>query len=155
MKSIFFFTEEINKTAISLNNDKIIQSIDSIETYVHEMFKDLVCNKEQIKCNNIIKSTKMFNFHYILKEDIKGHNPNWPEIPDHPYKILIVGGFRSGKPNALINLINHEPDIDKVCLYVKDLDGAKYQLLINKRESTGLKCLKISLNTQIIWMIFI
>ena len=106
MKSIFFFTEEINKTAISLNNDKIIQSIDSIETYVHEMFKDLVCNKEQIKCNNIIKSTKMFNFHYILKEDIKGHNPNWPEIPDHPYKILIVGGFRSGKPNALINLIN-------------------------------------------------
>ena len=41
-----FFTEEINKTAISLNNDKIIQSIDSIKKYVHEMFKDLVCNKE-------------------------------------------------------------------------------------------------------------
>ena len=35
----------------------------------------------------------MFNFHYILKEDIRGHNPNWPKIPDHPYKILIVGGL--------------------------------------------------------------
>ena len=97
----------------------------------------------------------MFNFHYILKEDIRGHNPNWSKIPDHPYKILIVGGFRSRKPNALINLINHEPDIDKIYLYVKDLYGAKHPLLINKRESTGLKCLKISLNTQMIWMIFI
>ena len=41
-----FFTEEINKTAISLNNDKIIQSIDLIKTNVHEMSKDLLCNKE-------------------------------------------------------------------------------------------------------------
>ena len=32
----------------------------------------------------------MFNFCYITKEDIKEHNPNWPEIPDHPYRILIV-----------------------------------------------------------------
>ena len=32
----------------------------------------------------------MFNFDYITKEDIKEHNPNWPEIPDHPYRILII-----------------------------------------------------------------
>ena len=31
----------------------------------------------------------MFNFDYIKKEDVKEHNPNWPEIPDHPYRILI------------------------------------------------------------------
>ena len=81
----------------------------------------------------------MFNFDYITKEDIKEHNPNWPEIPDYPYRILIVGGSGSGKTNALINLINHEPDIDKIYLYAKDPYEAKYQFLINKRKSTGLK----------------
>ena len=54
----------------------------------------------------------MFNLDYITKEDRKEHNPNWPEIPDHLYIILIVGGFRSEKINTLYNLINHEPDID-------------------------------------------
>ena len=44
----------------------------------------------------------MFNFHYITKEDIKEHNPKWPEIPDHPYRILIIGGSESGKINVLI-----------------------------------------------------
>ena len=43
----------------------------------------------------------------------------------------------SGKTNALLNLINHESDIDKVYLYAKDLYEAKHQFLINKRESTG------------------
>ena len=35
----------------------------------------------------------MFNFVYITKEEIKKH---WPEIPDHPYWILIIGGSGSG-----------------------------------------------------------
>ena len=59
----------------------------------------------------------MFNFDYITKEDIKQHNPNWPEITNHQYRILIIGGYRSGKAGALLDLINHEPDIDKICLY--------------------------------------
>ena len=80
----------------------------------------------------------MFNFDYITKEDVKEHNPKWPEIPDCPYWILIIGGFGSWKTNALLNLINHEPDIDKIYLYAKDPYQAKYQLLINKRESTGI-----------------
>ena len=54
----------------------------------------------------------MFNFDYITKENIK-HNLNWPEIPDHPYRIIIVGGPASGKTNPLLNLINHKPGIDK------------------------------------------
>ena len=62
----------------------------------------------------------MFNFDYIMKEDIKEHNPNQSEIPDHPYRILIVGGSGSGRANALLNLINHEPGIDKIYLYAKD-----------------------------------
>ena len=55
----------------------------------------------------------MFNFDYIRKEDIKEHNPNWTENHDHPYRILIAGGSGSGKTNALLNLANNEPDIDK------------------------------------------
>ena len=56
----------------------------------------------------------MFNFDYITKEYIKERNPNQPEISDHSYRILIIGGSRSGKTNALLNLINNEPNIDKI-----------------------------------------
>ena len=45
------------------------------------------------------------------------HNPNWPYIPDHPYKILIIVRSGSGKTNVLLNLIKHQrPDIDKIYL---------------------------------------
>ena len=81
----------------------------------------------------------MFNSDYITEEDIKKHNLNWPEIPDNPYRILIVGGSGSGKTDTSLNLINNEPDIDKTYLYAKDPYEAKYQLLINKWEITGLK----------------
>ena len=37
----------------------------------------------------------MFNYNYITKEIIREHNPNWPEIPDHPYRILITAGSGS------------------------------------------------------------
>ena len=83
----------------------------------------------------------MINFDYVTNQNTKEHNPNWPEVPDHSYKILIVSGFGSRKTNAGLNLINHEPDIDKIFLYANDPYEAKYQLLINKRNSTGLKYL--------------
>ena len=69
----------------------------------------------------------------------KQHNSKWPYIPDHPYRILIIGGSGSKKTNALLNLKNNQPDIDKIYLYAKDLYEAKYQNLINKREKVGLK----------------
>ena len=74
------------------------------------------------------------------KENMKEHNPNWPQIPDHPYRISIIRGSRSGKTNffSLFILISHQPDIDKIDLYAKDPYKAKYQFLINKLESTGL-----------------
>ena len=34
----------------------------------------------------------MTNFDDAINQNIKEHNPNWPEIPDHPYRILINGG---------------------------------------------------------------
>ena len=49
------FTEEINKITLGLNDDKRIQSIDSIETYAHGMSKDLIWQKEKINRINIIK----------------------------------------------------------------------------------------------------
>ena len=80
----------------------------------------------------------MINFDDIIKEETKEHNPNWPQIPDSPCRILIIGGSGSPKTNSLCNLINQQPDIDKIYLYAKDPYETKYQFLINKPESTGL-----------------
>ena len=50
-----------------------------------------------------------------------GHIRNWPYIPSHPYKILIIGGSGSGKSNVLLNLIKYEQiDIGKTYLNGKD-----------------------------------
>ena len=64
----------------------------------------------------------MINFDDVAKEKLKEHNPNWPQIPDHPCRTIIIGGSGSGKTNSLFHLINEEPDEQ-----------------INKRKSTGLK----------------
>ena len=72
--------------------------------------------------------------------------------------MLIVGGSGSGKTKALLNLINKEPDIDKIYLIAKDPNEAKYKFLIKKREDVGtnhLMILKLLSNTRMIWMIFI
>ena len=56
----------------------------------------------------------MINFDDVIKENIKKkHNPNCPEIPEYPCRVLIVVGSGSEKINASLNLINHEHDIDK------------------------------------------
>ena len=81
----------------------------------------------------------MVNFDDCANENKTQHNSKWPYIPYHPYKILIIGGSGSGKTTALLNLIKNQPDIDKIYLYAKDPYEAKYQYLINKTESTGLK----------------
>ena len=80
----------------------------------------------------------MINFDDYTNENKMKHNSKWPYIPDHPYRILIIGGSGSGKTNALLNLINNQPDIDKIYLYAKDPYETKYQYLINKREKVGL-----------------
>ena len=71
----------------------------------------------------------MITFDDVIKEETKEHNPNWPEIPDHRYRILITGGSGSGKANPFFNLINQQADIDKIYLYAKDLNEAKYEFL--------------------------
>ena len=70
------------------------------------------------------------------------HNLNWPYIPDHPHRIFITGGSRSGKANVLLNLIKHQQqDIEKICLFVKDTFKTNYQLLIMRREKIGIETL--------------
>ena len=63
----------------------------------------------------------------------------WPEIPDHPRRILVAGDFGSEKANPLFNLINHEPYINKIYLYAEDPHELKY-----RGESTNLKYLNHS-----------
>ena len=50
----------------------------------------------------------MINLDSITNESNKKHNKKWPYIPDHPCRILIIGGSGSGKTNTLINLINEK-----------------------------------------------
>ena len=57
---------------------------------------------------------------------------------DHPYRILITGDSLFGKTNALLNLTENQPDIDKMYLHVKDPYEAKYQYVINKKEGVGI-----------------
>ena len=80
----------------------------------------------------------MINFDNYVNENKTEHNKNWPYIPDHPYRILIIGGSGSGKTNVLLNLIENQPDIDKMYFYAKDPYEAKSQYLIKIREKVGI-----------------
>ena len=80
----------------------------------------------------------MINFDDYTNENKTNHNLNGPYIPDHPYRILIIGGSGSRNTNTLLNLIENQQDIDKIYFYVKDLHEPKYQYIINKRESVGI-----------------
>ena len=86
----------------------------------------------------------MINLDSITNENNKEHNEKWPYIPDHPYRILIIGGSGSGKTNALLNLIKEQDDIDKIYLYAKVLSEPKYEFLIKKRDNAGIKHLNDS-----------
>ena len=84
----------------------------------------------------------MINLDNITNENNKKHNEKWPYIPDHPYRIFIIGGSGSGKTNTLLNLIKEQDSrdvIDKIYLYAKDLSEPKYEYLIKKREDAGIK----------------
>ena len=87
-------------------------------------------------------------------------NEKWPYIPDHPYRIIIIGGPGSGKTNTLLNLIKEQDYhvIDKIYFYARDLSEPQHQFLIKKHEDAGIK----NLNdpnlfiecSQIRWMMF-
>ena len=75
----------------------------------------------------------MINLDKIVNNNNEGYNEKWPYIPDHPYRILIIGGSGSRKTNTLLYLINEQKDIEKIYLYAKDLSEPKYEYLIRNR----------------------
>ena len=84
----------------------------------------------------------MRNYHESVEIN---RNQNWPYIPDHSYRIVIIGSLRSGKTNVILNLMKYQRrNIDKIYLCVKDPFESKYQLLINRREKIRTKKLKSS-----------
>ena len=83
------FTEEVNKTALSTNENQRKQSINSIKAHAYGTNEEIIHKKEETKFNNEIDQCK--NDYLIIYK-----------------KILIIGGSESGKTNALLNLINHE-----------------------------------------------
>ena len=86
----------------------------------------------------------MINLDNITNNNNNNHNEKWPYIPDHPYRILIIGGSGSGKTNTLLNLINEQKDIDKIYLYAKDLSESKYEYMIKNCENIGIEHLSDS-----------
>ena len=75
----------------------------------------------------------MINPDSITNENNKEHNKKWPHIgPNHPYRILIIGGSGSGRTNDLLHLIKEQDDIEKIYLYARDLSEPKYEFLIKK-----------------------
>ena len=72
----------------------------------------------------------MINLDSITDENNKKRNKKWPFIPDHRYKILIIGGSGSGKTNALLKLVSQQDGINKIYLYAKDVSKPKYETLI-------------------------
>ena len=91
----------------------------------------------------------------FTKQNINEHSPRCPVIHNYPYRTLIIGASGLGKTNSFFNLKCKQPEFDKIYLYAKDPHEAKYRFLINRRKSTGfLMILKLLLNTQMIWMIF-
>ena len=76
----------------------------------------------------------MINLDDVTKGNLKEHNINWPQIPNHSCRILMIRCSGSGKTNVSFTLISQQPDIDEIYLYAKDPYEANYQLLITKRQ---------------------
>ena len=80
----------------------------------------------------------MINFDDYGNENKTIHNKNWPYIPDCSYENINNRRLRIWKKKLLLNLIENQPDINKIYLYAKDPYESKYQYLINKREGVGI-----------------
>ena len=86
----------------------------------------------------------MINLDNIVNNNNEQNNEKWPNIPDQPYRILIIGGSGSGKTNNLIHLINEKSNIHKIYLYAKDLSESLYGYLIRNGETVEIKHLNDS-----------
>ena len=124
------YTEQINKIALSSNDDKRLQTFGKITTYSYGTNAFKVCESE------MLSKIHMINFDDYANKNKTEHNLKWPYIPDHPYRILIIGGSGSGKTNALLKFINNQSDIDKIYLQAKDPYESKHREKRKHRTKT-------------------
>ena len=101
------YTEEVNKIALSSIDDKRLQTFDRIRTYPYGTNVFKICENEMLMVKDLFFEKKMINFDNCVNENKTKHNESWPYIPDHPYRILIIGDSGSGKTNLLLNLIEN------------------------------------------------
>ena len=69
--------------------------------------------------------------HYTKIKTMKTYKNKNPDLPQHPYRMLIIGPSNSGKTNILISSIKYSKNYDKIYLFAKKLDEPLYQRLIN------------------------
>ena len=69
--------------------------------------------------------------HYAKIKATKTYKNYDPDLPQHPYRMLIIGPSNSGKTNILLNLIKHSKNYDKIYPFAKKLDEPLYQRLTN------------------------
>ena len=88
------FTEEVNKIALSSNDDKRLQTSDRISTYPYGTNAFKVCDSEMLMVKDLFFeklqwnsvttiNMKMINFDDCVNGNKTRHNKNWPYIPDH------------------------------------------------------------------------
>ena len=147
------YTEDINKVALSNNDDKRTVSSDKITSYPYgykgkkntliilKIFKIFKMIKGSV---GIIRSKIILKYKILNLDDIASNNKGSSERNDWPFRMLIIGPSGSGKTNTLLHLINNFHPIYKLYLYAKDTEEKKNQFVINKREQAGIKNLNDS-----------
>ena len=73
-------------------------------SYTYGASLGILCKAELMRHVKTKKRNIMINFDEVTGENRQEHNPDWPELPDHPYRVPIAGGSKSGKTNALLIL---------------------------------------------------
>ena len=94
----------------------------------------------------------MLNLDSIANANNKEYNKKWLFIPDHPYRILVIGGSGLEMTDALLNLISQQDDTDKIYLYAKDLIA---DIITNKKVQAIIKELFIRCRKLNISLVFI
>ena len=123
------FTDKVNKMALRSNDDKRLQSFSRVKSYPYKTSVGKVYKEELLEHVKIASlNTKDDQLWWFYR---KKYRNTQSELATHSWS-SIQGinnqRLRSGsrKTIAVRNLINHQPDIDKIYLYAKDPHEAKY-----------------------------
>ena len=82
------------------DDSKELQLFDGAKLYPYGTGAERVCKTrliENVKMNKLHaliqqNNPKLTNFDGVARENTKEHNPKCSQVPDHPYRILIIAG---------------------------------------------------------------